>query len=207
MQFTILEDEPWPKGKDLTFIVDTFNPASTPVVTENFWKITHFSMEDAGGTREVLSSKVAESWDIVPQLENVVVTIVGEQRAAESISGIGVGFIPVSDADELWIDALEPAEFDFTGAVVTSSGHEVLDASGTQIRLKVPIFAGRSTYVQVEKFRLGKIGGPTSFDLRTRFEKQKQDEKLGYKDGFRLPGRLKVHNKMLFNEYHLDKAR
>jgi hypothetical protein len=207
MQFVIKEDEPWPKGRDLTFIIDTRNPASTPVITENFWRVTHFSTATPDGTRTILSSKVKESWEVVPQLESVDVTLVGDHRAAESISGIGVGFVPVSDADELWIDALAPEEFDFTGAVVTSSGHEVLDASGTQIRLKVPIFAGRTTYVQVEKFRLGKVGGATSFDLRTRFEKGKRDEKLQFKDGFRLPGRLKVHSKVLFNEYHLDRVR
>eukprot|EP00746_Dinoflagellata_sp_MGD_P164941 gnl/MRDRNA2_/MRDRNA2_93924_c0_seq1.p1 gnl/MRDRNA2_/MRDRNA2_93924_c0~~gnl/MRDRNA2_/MRDRNA2_93924_c0_seq1.p1 ORF type:complete len:3212 (+),score=535.85 gnl/MRDRNA2_/MRDRNA2_93924_c0_seq1:111-9746(+) len=207
IQFIIKEDEPWPKGRDLTFIIDTRNPASTPVITENFWTVTHYSTPGPDGTRTILSSKAKESWEVVPQLESLVVSLVGEQRAAESISGIGIEFIPVSDADELWIDALAPEEFDFTGAKVTSSGHEVLDASGNKIRLKVPIFAGRKTYVQVEKFRLGKVGGATSFDLRTRFEKEKRDEKLQFKQGFRLPGRLKVHNKMLFNEYHLDKAR
>lgn len=207
MHFVIKEEQPWPKGKDLTFVIDTRNPASTPVITENFWKVTHFSIPGNDGSRPILSSKVKESWEVVPQLESVVVTLVGEQKAAESISGIGVGFVPVSDADELWIDALAPDEFDFTGAVVTSSGHEVLDASGTQIRLKVPIFAGRASYVQVENFRLGKIGGDTKFNLRTRFEKQKRDEKLDFKQGFRLPGRLKVHTKALFNDYHTDPER
>ena len=84
------------------------------------------------------------------------------------MSDIAVSFRPVSDADELTFEALEPTGFDFTGATAVSLGHEVIATNAETIRIRASMYAEVNVDIVVSNFRLGLNGGSTRFNLVTK---------------------------------------
>lgn len=201
MTFTVLEPKAIPELRLIKFRVDTMNPPTTPHLMENFWTVTHLGPESA----YVRSSGAYESWDIVPQLYDVSILLVGPQKAEGSKSVITVSYMPVSDADQLQFTARLPAGFDFTGASASSVGHEVISTSVETVTLRASMYAGVQVDVVIENFLLGVVGGATEFDLVTKLNNgEKMDEALGFRGGFRLPGRVSVTRKLLTSKFSQD---
>jgi len=199
LQFEVREPKNVPELRVMMFRLDSQNPAKTPHVMLNKWSITHTS----GGN--VMSTEAIASWAVVPQLANVRVMLVGQQKAENSISNIAVSFRPVSDADELTFEALQPTGFDFTGATAISLGHEVIATSAETIRIRASMYAEINVDIVVANFRLGLNGGATLFNLITKLNNGDQmDEALQFRMGFRLPGRVTVSSKQISSEYKLQ---
>ncbi|CAJ1382581.1 unnamed protein product [Effrenium voratum] len=184
--------------RTMMFRLDSRNPAKTPHVMLNQWSITHTS------NGVIMSTEATNSWDVVPQLANVRVMLVGRQKAENSVSTIAVSYRPVSDADELTLQALEPTGFDFTGATAVSLGHEVIATSAETIRIRASMYADVNVDIVIANFRLGLNGGATLFNLITKLNNGEQmDEALTFRQGFRLPGRVVVTGKQISSEYKL----
>jgi len=199
IEVALENNKPIPEMRLIKFRVDTENPAKTPHIMLNFWTITHTS----GST--IRSSAAALSWDVVPQLYNISIFLVGRLKAASAQSSIAVSFAPVNDADELTMSALLPTGFDFTGAITSSVGHEVIATSLETIRVRASMYANTKVDIRIENFKLGQLGGPTQFNLVTKLNNGKQmDEALRYRGGFRLPGHLRVQAQRLTSVYQMD---
>jgi len=203
LKVTVAEaDTPFPELRKIKFRIDTANPPKTPHVMLNHWTCTHRSPADV-----ILSSHALPGWDIVPQLEDVSILLTGREKAATSMSNLEISFSPISDADELSIEAKQPAGFDFTGAQASTLGHEVIMTSVERIRVRCSIYAGIRVAVGLVGLKLGQLGGRTLWDLVTRFNNGEQkDERLGFRGGdaersFRLPGRLTVVSQQLACTY------
>jgi hypothetical protein len=116
----LTNDYYYPRDNPIQFVLNTVNPATTPYMFTNFWKITHYSSLPPAGISEddrvklIVESAVQESWQILPQLANVKVDLVGQMKAASASSEIKLTFTSVSAADELSIVAASPDGFDFT---------------------------------------------------------------------------------------------
>ncbi|EER10092.1 hypothetical protein Pmar_PMAR021501 [Perkinsus marinus ATCC 50983] len=119
----------------------------------NFWKAGHFRPSTHNeGVVAVEAFAVQSSWTVVPQLENCTLELIGEMRAATRMSTIEISFTAVSDADKLVMTALKPTGFDFTATIALSDGHEILDAGGSTLSLRVVTRAGERNTV-----RLGEV--------------------------------------------------
>lgn len=100
------------------------------------------------------------------------------------MSDLAVSFRPVSDADELTFEALEPTGFDFTGATAVSLGHEVIATNAETIRIRASMYAEVKVDIVVSNFRLGLNGGATRFNLITKLN---NGETLSKRSGVRRP--------------------
>eukprot|EP00971_Amphidinium_carterae_P055629 1096692-Amphidinium_carterae.1 len=166
------------------------------------------------GEEVIVSSSAFESWTIIPQLEAVEVDLLGPLLAAEALSSIRFTFTVVTQADDIEITATHPDGFDFSQAVPQSLGQSVILADGNNIRIALPLETGARVSLTLAGVRLGVEGGPTVFSLTTwrggllqagRWNPgTRQDEKLHFTDGFRLPGRFLTRNPILYNDYSLN---
>jgi len=201
MTFTVQERRFLPEMRDIKFRIDTINPAKTPHVMLNHWSCTHYNGDDA-----IVSTRAVLGWDIVPQLYNVRVLLVGARRAAGSMSAsLAISFMPVSDADMLEFEATLPQGFDFTGVAATSVGHEVVQTIVERVRIRASMFADVQTDIVLEGLRLGDLGGATLFKLVTKLNNGEQmDESQSFTGGFRLPGALSVLEPRLTSMYTLS---
>jgi len=200
MTIVVLEEKPFPELQQLKWRMDTKNVAKTPHIMLNHWKCTH-KMK----TGVIRSSDAQLSWNIRPQLENVQIALTGQEKAESSKSAMQIAFVPVSDADELYLEAKLPSGFDFTGAASSSLGNEVIETSVEKIRVRCALYADVPAVIRLEKFKLGRIGGATKFDLITKLNNGLQmDEKLDYVGGFRLPGRVTVLEQKMYSDYQLN---
>eukprot|EP00929_Paragymnodinium_shiwhaense_P030623 TRINITY_DN1731_c0_g2_i1.p1 TRINITY_DN1731_c0_g2~~TRINITY_DN1731_c0_g2_i1.p1 ORF type:complete len:3304 (+),score=505.88 TRINITY_DN1731_c0_g2_i1:116-10027(+) len=209
MKFIIMEPLGFPEMGVVRFRIDIVNPDNTPHVMRNFWSIEHRAAPegriltdgDEAAIGALVASEAAESWTIQPQLEGTSILLVGELKAAGARSALAVSYTPMSDADELMLQAWEPLGFDFTGARATSLGHEVMHTKVEQITVRASLYAGVQVHIRIEDFELGQRGGQTVWDLVTRLSNgEKMDETLRFAGGFRLPGSLEVvgHNMLGF---------
>lgn len=206
------KDPAYPQNLDIRFkIAVTSNPANTPFVTDNFWRISH--------TRngQVWSSHVDESWIISPQLEHVDVKLVGAMQAASTVSDLDFIFTPVSEAllGTVKITVIFPYQFSFNQATVRDPF--VIDSRtefGTLIINYVDLIPGQPVKIRVNSVTLGTGGGQTRFDIKTFSGKipdkgeafaTKLDGKLQFQGGFRLPGSITVISKTLNSKYFEEK--
>jgi hypothetical protein len=196
MRFSINEqntDPAYTQDTDLIFKIATENPAATPFISDNFWKIHHMR-----GT-VIQSSHVYESWGINPQLEEVDVILLDGSQAAGSIADIEISFVPVTGGSmaSLSMEVILPTEFDFTSATVEMPlAIDSATMGGNLILNRVELRAAQRKTIRVNNVRLGRGGGQTTINLitfRDLTRQHKMDEKLGYTGGFRLPGRITVH--------------
>jgi len=126
-------------------------------------------------------------------------------KAAGTKSRMAISFIPINDADQLELWAKLPQGFDFTGCNAMTDGHEIVTTDLDKVRVRASMYAGVKANIIVDDFKLGQIGGPTEFDLRTRLNNGEQmDEALNFKDGFDLPGYLLVVGQSIHSEYTMN---
>ncbi|CAE8736426.1 unnamed protein product, partial [Polarella glacialis] len=200
IEFLVKEPRDIPELRLMQFRIDAMNPASTPHVMLNHFSITHTAM--AGG---IIATDAALSWKVVPQLYNVKVNLVGREKAEMSMSSMAISYMPVSDADELMLQALLPTGFDFTGATTMSSGHEVIATSVETVRIRAAMYSAVNVDIVIANFRLGMNGGNTVFNLVTKLNNGVQmDEENNFQGGFRLPGRVRVLGKSISSLFKLD---
>ncbi|KAF4713008.1 hypothetical protein FOZ63_020640, partial [Perkinsus olseni] len=202
----LIVDEPtaYPSGHTIEYTITTINPIETPSLVRNYWKAGHFRPSSQNEGVSVVATAVHASWTVVPQLEDCSVELTGEMLAATRASDIEISFTAVSAADKLVITARQPPGFDFSAATVLSSGHEILEAIGSTVSLRVVIRAGERSTVRLGKVRLGQEGGQTEFDITTYLVDEKRDQKSAYKDGFELPGLLTVPTATLLSSFNAD---
>merc|ERR1719379_967982 len=118
------------------------NPAVTPEIVKNFWTCTHY---DAKG--KILSSHAVRSWQIVPQLDDVKIDLIGPLFAAGAVSTIRLSFVAISNANELVAEAVKPVNFDFKRVRLGDPSHVIIQAKGTSIRVLINIVKSRQTVV------------------------------------------------------------
>jgi hypothetical protein len=205
MRFFIREwkDPAYPQNENVQFAVATQNPSKTPFVTQNFWRVEH---KRSGNVK---SSHVYPSWDINPQLEDVVISLVGRNQRAGSESDLSFSFLPVSNANTIKIEAIFPTEFDF-GKSTVPVPYDIDDRSEREIIIinRASIIAGRVSTIKISSVKLGRGGGQTRFNLITYADEtmsEKRDEKLEYTGGFRLPGTVVVNGKTLKSRYQNER--
>eukprot|EP00928_Gymnodinium_smaydae_P006180 TRINITY_DN12156_c0_g1_i2.p1 TRINITY_DN12156_c0_g1~~TRINITY_DN12156_c0_g1_i2.p1 ORF type:complete len:3246 (-),score=521.31 TRINITY_DN12156_c0_g1_i2:104-8719(-) len=188
----------------IQFKIATENPARTPFVTQNFWRVQHLR------GAAIQSSHVFRSWDINPQLEDVDIELVGANQAAGMESDLEFTFTPVNDAKTIKIEAVFPTEFNFDMASVSvPMDIDQRSEKQTIIINRVAMQKGRRLTIRINSVRLGRGGGQTTFNIVTYAntlpldmeQGEKRDEKLSYKEGFRLPGQIEVTQKALISGY------
>eukprot|EP00933_Yihiella_yeosuensis_P034075 TRINITY_DN27621_c0_g1_i2.p1 TRINITY_DN27621_c0_g1~~TRINITY_DN27621_c0_g1_i2.p1 ORF type:complete len:1376 (+),score=242.81 TRINITY_DN27621_c0_g1_i2:170-4297(+) len=212
----INEPQQVPRDTHLEFGLEIFNPLRTPVPTDNFWRATLFGPGfESDGKRTIKSSKAFEGWKIIPQLENLTVQIVGANTAAGSVSDISFAFTPVNDAEDMAIEFNSPIGFSFDGAETANPLEQVVFIrKGPLIRIKMEIKTGIRRHVVVRNVRMGSGGGQTDITITTWVgglmqggswhPGTKQDERMNYRSGFRLPGQVEIRYEKLENIYHMD---
>lgn len=215
---TMFIREPTPVERDfyIEFGLDIYNPLRTPPLTDNFWQCTVVSANvDRNGQRIIKASKAFQSWEIVPQLENLQVRLLGPNTAAETMSAISVEFTPVTTAEDIAILFNSPAEFDFSNARTEDDEEQVIFlVEGPLIRIRLPITQGIRTQIILRNVLLGKSGGQTDISITTwtggLFQNgawlpgTKQDERLAFRGGFRLPGKVEILYDKLENTFQRD---
>jgi len=206
------------KSRDyhIEFGMELYNPLRTPILTDNFWRCVVLSSQvDANGNNLIKASKAFQSWDIVPQLEDLQVLLLGPNTAAGSSSSISVEFTPVTSADDIAIQFHQPTGFNFNGAYTEDKeNQEIFLAVGDLVRVRMRIQQGVREQIILRNVGLGEGGGQTDISLTTwkagLFQGgvwvpgDKQDERLNYKEGFRLPGKVSILYDKLENTYHKD---
>jgi hypothetical protein len=119
------------------------------------------------------------------------------------MSKIEVEFVAVNDADMLVLTAVSPTGFDFRQARLNRP--LFLDDQktlGSSIGIaNANIKAAKEKVIVIDNVKLGEGGGQTRFDLRTFKKGVEMDRKLGFVDGFRLPGTLSAQVGVLSSIY------
>ncbi|CAJ1451405.1 unnamed protein product [Effrenium voratum] len=212
----IMEPQPVERDYYIEFGLDIYNPLRTPPLTDNFWQCTVYSANmDSNGQRIIKASKAFQSWDIVPQLENLQVRLLGPNTAAETYSSISVEFTPVTSAEDIAILFNSPVDFDFSGSRTEDETNQVIFlVEGPLVRIRMPINQGVRTQIVLRNVLLGKTGGQTDISITTwtggLFQNSiwhpgtKQDERLSFRGGFRLPGKVEILYDKLENTYQRD---
>jgi len=185
------KDPAFAQKQDITIKIGSRNPPKTPFISDNFWLAEHHS-----GFGGLLAAQVAQSWDINPQLADVVITFANGYRSAGSQANLDVIFTPVNDACCLEVQAEFPTEFDFTQATVFAN-YDVLQQEGPRmvVNLRTPgLIADQKFTLRIYNVRLGRGGGQTTWNLITYADAGltvKADERLQFQEGaFRLPGKI-----------------
>lgn len=223
-----------PQETLIQFTMDFINPPRTMALKDNFWRCTHYGppvaynlnqgfrwREGANANLPIKSSKAFQSWDIVPQMEQVSVAIVQPGNlAAGSTSAIVVSFMPVTAAQDIAIQFLTPAGFEFDAATVDSAvpAQDLLfpDSGGAIARVRTEVVAGQLVTVTLRGVRLGQDGGQSTVQLTSWTgglldngawrPGTKQDERLACAAGcsFFLAGAVLITYDKLANEYQMN---
>jgi hypothetical protein len=196
------------------------NPTHSPHSAVNWWRALH---HDAYGVK---SSGAAQSWEIVSQMSNVTISLLGPLLAVKKTSTLAFSFVASSFADRLLVQALSNA-FDLTRVKLvreTEWRQGMEDLVGTtedtveiSMNLKPHLF---KRFV-VANVVLGSVPGPTTFRLTTysditRYVLEEQnlpdggtfvgpvvsrrmmrDDRIETENSFLLPGQLQVLSQKL----------
>lgn len=197
--FNVLEnkDPAMDQNTTFNFAIACTNPTSTPFQTANFWRAVHSRPADP--QTPIRSQAAVPSWTINPQLQNVQVSLVGANTAAGKISNIQVMFTPVTNADVVQIEAVQPDGFDFTRATVTPPYVPTEQTAGPRLVLqRAGLVANTKVTIQINSVVLGRGGGQTMWNLLTYLDNTmttQLDSKLNFTaNAFRLPGVITVVN-------------
>ena len=186
------------RGSVIKFSIPLVNPARSPYPL-NFFAVT--AVMDQG--QEVASGGLA-GWPVIPQLEEVSVTLDGALKSPNSLSSISVAFKTVSGCNEFEI---EIPSIDFSKSIVDNitAGRSALTPSTTEISLyghaiilKVSqvIPAITSVNLHIPQVMLGSLPGPVIVHITTRLDSQVADRKVRV-SGFSLPGYVNVVGKKI----------
>jgi len=231
--FLINDFPPIPQETLISFGLDFINPARTMDLPENSWRCTHYGPstgtilnrglryreESVDANLPIYSSKAFTSWDIIPQMENVLVDIIRPGNlAAGSISAIEIQFKAVNDAEDIAIQFVAPDNFEFGGAKLDPAVPEqellIPDSGGGLARVRTVVTAGLVTKIVLRNVRLGAEGGQTVVKLTSWTggmlqngvwnPGEKKDERLncGTMCSFTLPGLVDISYEKLQNQYH-----
>lgn len=212
-ELTVLIYEPVSVVQDtlLQLGLDIYNPEVTPDAADNYWTCTHYFSDG-----RILSSKAFEAWQIVPQLTDLQVDLLGPYFGATMSSTIRVGFMPVTLAEDVAIRLNYPRLYDFTGVTLDDplEQQEIILIEGDFIRIRQACTPGVPVEFVINGVLLGEVGGQTSVTISTWSggmlqgdvwkPGEKQDEKLDFMGGFRQPGILSLRYEYLYNDYMQD---
>jgi hypothetical protein len=213
MVIMVFEPSPVAKFFEVRYQVSTVNPPENVPDMENYWRVEHIAASGLEG-----SSHVFKGWVIIPQLESVMVSLVGQfTQALSEGASIEFSFRAVSKADTFHVEAAEPIGFndefgfDFTASRTRDPNQEVYFAEGTEaevIFINEGIKRGAVVSIILDRVTLAMTGGPTVFHLATYEGGMnagiKKDEARDFREGFRLPGSIQVSRVKLESTYSLD---
>jgi hypothetical protein len=192
LKLVIQENAPVPPMTLFKLLIDTINPAVTPVTAENLWTCAHFRVDRVSNEITTMSSHTNPSWEIVSQLENVQIIMNGPDYGASGTGSLIVRFTPMSVANRVLVNAKKPPDFDFRKSGLILQGQEVIKVEKTHILMRVMLNSLVPVEILIVDVVLGYPGGPTEFDITTFAEDIKVDEKLRFNGGFVLPGYVHV---------------
>merc|ERR1719506_2507633 len=196
LKLVINEFAPVPPMTMMKLLIDTVNPAVTPVTAENLWTCAHFRVDRVSNEITTMSRHTNPSWEIVSQLENVQLFMNGPDYGASGTGSLILRFTPMSVANRVLVTAKDPPDFDFRKAALILQGQEVIKVEKSHILMRVMLNSLVPVEILIVDVILGYPGGPTKFDITTFAEDIKVDEKLRFDGGFVLPGYV-----------HIDRAR
>eukprot|EP00747_Dinoflagellata_sp_TGD_P096816 gnl/TRDRNA2_/TRDRNA2_166945_c2_seq1.p1 gnl/TRDRNA2_/TRDRNA2_166945_c2~~gnl/TRDRNA2_/TRDRNA2_166945_c2_seq1.p1 ORF type:complete len:792 (+),score=106.28 gnl/TRDRNA2_/TRDRNA2_166945_c2_seq1:66-2378(+) len=145
---------------------------------------------------EEIASGLMESWLIFPRLQEVDVRLVGSKQAAVSQSSLVLTFVPVSNANVLWLVAEYPREVNFD--LVMVGPPKIRDEGSTKLNnlvvLNVQAVKGIKCKVDLFQVLLGRGGGQTVFSLSTYKDAEltrKVDQRMHF-PGYFQAGRVSL---------------
>jgi hypothetical protein len=194
-----------PARQPLAFRIQTLNPRKQADEIDWFWIVQHTLGDGLYGT-VIKSEGMVECWTVQAQMEDLVVLLTGPFQRASSVSELVFGFVPVQDAMTLVVEALAPAGFDFSRALVLRP-FELPDEILEDRQFVVNNCGMQATIlwnITVTNIRLGRLGGQTVFDVTTWWDgrmRDKQDQVIDFRQGFRLPGEILTETKVLNSFY------
>jgi hypothetical protein len=206
LKLLIMEKAPVAPMSQFKLLLDTTNPPVTPLMADNLWTCGHFRVDPASLVLQTMSTHTAPSWEVVSQLENVLITMEGPDYGARGTGSIELTFTPMSVANRVKFLAREPPEFDFRPSGLVLPGQEVVQVEKEFILMRMLLNARESTRIRIVNVKLGYPGGQTVFDITTYTETIKVDEKLRYRQGFVLPGAVHIHEARFDSNYTIDPA-
>ena len=177
-----------PLDLPIRWTLSSVNPPLTPFITQNFWRV---NLVRNGVS---MSSQIQQGWSIIPQLNDIEMSLVGDLKAAGRIGAIRVAFTAISEADSLRIVLNSPLDFDFSDAFPLTTGNDVIESFANTVKIRVAAVAGQVINVTIGGVTLGSLGGPTFVDLTTFWSTTQQDGRVNFTDGFILPGKIQITN-------------
>merc|ERR1719316_394725 len=201
LKLVIQEDAPIPPMTMMKLLIDTTNPAVTPVTADNLWTCAHFRVDRVSNEITTMSSHTNPSWEIVSQLENVQLFMNGPDYGASGTGSLIVRFTPMSVANRVLVTAKDPPDFDFRKAALILQGQEVIKVEKESILMRVMLNSLIPVEILIVDVILGYPGGPTEFDITTFAEDIKVDEKLRFGGGFVLPGYVHIDSARFESNY------
>ncbi|KAF4714047.1 hypothetical protein FOZ62_001413, partial [Perkinsus olseni] len=169
-------------------------------------------------------SEVYQSWDILPQLLDLEIDLLGPYLSAGSRSSIKISFVPVSSADTLDVEALFPPGTAFDRATISNAhrdpvNQEEEESWGLSILASHTIAAkiaftdmklepGRRVEITLENVKLASMGGQTIFTFTTYAGSDismgnMRDEKVAFRGGYFQPGALTVLSTQLMGIFRV----
>lgn len=193
-----IKDNIVPRGSVVKFSIPLVNPARSP------YPVNYFALTAETAQGQELASGGLAGWPVIPQLEEVAVTLDGALKSPNSLSSISVAFTTVSACNELEIDI---PSIDLSKSIVANitAGPSVLIPSATEISsyghaiiLKFSHFTPASTSINIHipQVVLGSLPGPVIVHITTRLDSQVADRKVRV-SGFSLPGYVNVVGKKI----------
>jgi len=190
-------------GELCRLLLNVRNPQSPPPVEYNYWKLEHYA---GSGSREMQTSAIARSWDVIPVIFDTGSGITGELKGQGTTTTIQFNFTVVQSASELQIDALEPLGFEFQEAyaVANISGRrsipQILLSSWDEMRLVILADSFDVVSLTIADVKISEVPGPSRWMLSTWELPEDDPEGTPYKrdevhlQGFLVPGRVDVYN-------------
>eukprot|EP00746_Dinoflagellata_sp_MGD_P145127 gnl/MRDRNA2_/MRDRNA2_77775_c0_seq1.p1 gnl/MRDRNA2_/MRDRNA2_77775_c0~~gnl/MRDRNA2_/MRDRNA2_77775_c0_seq1.p1 ORF type:complete len:2163 (+),score=280.86 gnl/MRDRNA2_/MRDRNA2_77775_c0_seq1:891-6491(+) len=205
MRWAVTPEDDIATTRPIMFTLSTRNPAKTPSLETNVWRITHRNKDNS-----IASSHSAWSWQIIPELQNVKIRLTGIDKAAGSTSELSVSFVPHSNADEVTLRVVSPEGFDFRAASIPEvaddgSARSIIRGSEGMITVRIMLVAGvlLDPPLAISGVRLPETPGKTIFDITTSEINITRDELLGVSEAgaFVLPGLIEVSGQQLQTLY------
>ncbi|KAF4669392.1 hypothetical protein FOL46_001481 [Perkinsus olseni] len=212
----------FPDNEPMLLVTTVINPTKSPIdPIDNYWEARH----ERDGI--ILSSEVYQSWDILPQLLDLEIHLLGPYLSAGSRSSIKISFVPVSSADTLDVEALFPPGTAFDRATISHAHRDPVNQEeeeggadwGLSILASHTIAAkiaftdmnlepGRRVEITLENVKLASMGGQTIFTFTTYAGSDismgnMRDEKVAFRGGYFQPGALTVLSTQLMGIFRV----